>query len=336
MPKSETSLDELLHEIRRIEEHREQLSEDKIKAIYRQLMKDLRSFLGESYEKYADSDGRLYLSYLDAQNKRAWFLNEIAKNCAGISPELKKEMLDLVEETYSHTFEGMSEAVKTAAKNGNLALATQDIEVQPDILNQAVNNNISKLTLSQVMEKHRAEIIYQIQQELFIGLVRGDRYEQMAKRISERVGVSQSKAMNISRTESHRNTESGFMDCAERIQEGMTGSDYIYAATWHTMDDERVRPQKRIKTAKGWKTVWSKNNANHAKMEGQTVKAGEFFDLGNGVKAKCPGQSGSAANDCQCRCFLSYNLLTVEEFAKRTNQTPEQVRKKYNMKEPGK
>ena len=320
MPKSETSLEELLHEIRKIEEHREQLSEKKVKAIYRSLMKDLKAFVAENYEKYADADGRFYLSYLDAQNKRAWFLNEIVKQCDNISPQLKKEMLKLVDETYSHTYKGMVEAVKNAEKSGKLALATQDISVPKEVLKQAVDNNISKLTLPHVLEKHRQEIIYQIQQTLTIGLMTGDRYEQMAKRISERINVSYNKAVNIARTESHRNIESGFMDCAERIQDGLDGSGYIYAATWRTMNDERVRPQQRRKTKKGWKTSYSKNGANHMKMEGVTVAVGEQFDLGGGAKAKAPGKSGVAAHDCNCRCFIEYAIMTAKEYYKRTGK----------------
>ena len=70
----------------------------------------------------------------------------------------------------------MVEAVKNAEKSGKLALATQDISVPKEVLKQAVDNNISKLTLPHVLEKHRQEIIYQIQQTLTIGLMTGDRY----------------------------------------------------------------------------------------------------------------------------------------------------------------
>lgn len=320
MPKSENSLEKLLYDVRRIEEHREKLTEKKIKAIYQTLMKDLRAFVAEGYEKYADADGRLYLANLDAYRKRAWFLNEIVEHCDNIGPSLKREMRNLIDETYTKTYEGMVGAVKSAENSAELAALVEDIDIPAEIINQAANNNISKLTLNSVLEKHRQEIIYQLQNVLFMGLINGDRYDQMAKRIMERVDVSYNKAMNITRTESHRNTESGFMDAAERIQKGMEGSDYIYAATWRTMGDERVRPQQRRKTKSGWKTYWSKNGANHIKMEGVTVKVGEKFDLGNGVKAKAPSQSGVAAHDCNCRCFLEYNLMTVAEFAKATGK----------------
>lgn len=43
MPKTSKSLNDLLHEIRRIEESREVLTEKKIRAIYKQLLKELKS-----------------------------------------------------------------------------------------------------------------------------------------------------------------------------------------------------------------------------------------------------------------------------------------------------
>lgn len=331
MPKSEKSLNEILYDLKRIEEHREILTEKKIKAIYRQLENDLDAFIAKEYKKYADKDGRIYVSYLDAQRNKAWFLREIIKNVDGIEPLLVEELKTLIDATYEHCYTGMVEALEKADTRAEWARVTADISVQPDVLKQAINNNVSKLTLPVVMEKHRAEIIYQIQQVLTVGLISGDRYETMAKRISERLGVSESKAKNIARTETHRNIESGFMDCAEHIQEGMQGSGYIYAATWRTMKDERVRPQQMRKTKKGWVKTLSRSGADHMKMEGVTVKAGELFDLGGGVKAKAPSQSGVAAHDCNCRCFLEYNLMTVDEFAKATGQTAEQVRKKYNL-----
>lgn len=288
-------------------------------------------FIAEGYEKYADGDGRFFVSYLDAKNSKARFMQEIVASVDSISPAVKAEIEKLVDDTYQKSYEGMLKAFKKADTAKKFEEITKDIAVNPNVLKQAINNNISKLTLPAVLEKHRGEVIYQIQNELNIGLMQGDRYEKMAKRISERLGVSESKAMNITRTETHRNIESGFMDCAEHIQEGLDESDLIYAATWQTMEDERVRPQQRRKTSKGWKTTLSRNGANHIKMNGVTVKAGEMFDLGGGVKAKAPSQSGVAAHDCNCRCFLEYNLMTVEEFAMATNQTPEKVRKKYNM-----
>ncbi len=314
------SLSELLYDIKRISEHRKELTDKKIRKIYQSLSKSLDAFIADGYKKYADEEGRFYVSSLDAQNKKALFLREIAENVNSIALEIKKEIMTLVDDTYSKSYQGMMNAFKKADTSEEFEEATKNIDVNPNVLKNAVNNNISKLTLPAVLEKHRQEVIYQIQKELNIGLMQGDRYEKMAKRISERVNVSYNKAMNITRTETHRNIESGFMDCAEHIQEGLEDSELIYAVTWRTMKDERVRPNQRRKTKKGWVTSKSKNGANHQKMENVTVKAGELFDLGGGIKAKAPSQTGVASHDCNCRCFLEYNLMTVEEFEKATGK----------------
>ena len=334
MPKK-NSLNDLIYDLRRIEEHREVLTEKKIKAMYRSLSEDLDKFIADSYKKYADEDGRFYLSYLDAKNQRARFLEEVVENVDGLTPQLQKELSKLIDATYAETYKGFVEATKKAEEAGKFAEVVKDISVQPDVLKQAVNNNISKLTLEPVLQKHRGEIIYQIQQELNIGLMNGDRYEKMAKRISERIGVSYSKAMNITRTETHRNIENGLMDGAKKVSEDFGDYGLIYAVTWRTRKDQRVRPQVRRYNKKGkWKTSINPNGANHMELEGQTVKVGEKFDLGNyngrKVEAENPGNSRVAAHDCNCRCFLEYNIMTVEEFAKATGQSVKKVVKDSN------
>ena len=57
MPKSETSLEELLYDLRRIAEHREILTDKKIMAIYRSLEKDLKAYIAEKYFGIADITG---------------------------------------------------------------------------------------------------------------------------------------------------------------------------------------------------------------------------------------------------------------------------------------
>ncbi len=317
MPKAETSLSELLHEIRRIEEHREVLSEKKIRKIYKQLLKELRGVLGDAYTLYAGENGTLTVADLQRNAKLAWYLEEIEKNCNYYLPDVAEEIRDVVEQTYANCYAGMAEAVENSYDLSAL-------NVRPEVMKAAMNNNIEKLILPALLERNRQEVIYQIKQILNIGLMNGERYETMTRRITDSLDTSYKKAKTTVRTKSHRNIEGGFMDCAEHIQEGMEGSDYIYAATWHNMGDERVRPQQRRKTAKGWKTTYSKNGADHIKMEGQTVRAGKLFDLGyyNGqkVQARAPSHSGVAAHDCNCRCFVEYNLMTIEEFEAATKK----------------
>lgn len=307
-----------------MEEHREQLTKKKLQKIYRQLYRQLNEMVSEAYVAYADGEGRLSMAALQEQARLAWFLEEIDKACKEYLPQVGAEVQDLVETAYRQAFAGMSEAF-------NQGYDLAELGLNPFVAEAALQNDVVKLTLPPLLEKNRNEIAYEIKQVFNIGLMNGERYETMARRLQERLDVSYGKAENIVRTEGHRNTEKGFVDCGEQIQQGLTGSDLIYASTWRTMQDQRVRPQQRRKTKKGWKTSYSKNGANHMKMEGQTVRVGESFDLGGGVKAKAPGLSGVAAQDCRCRCFAEYNLMTVAEFAQATGQSEEKIREKYGI-----
>lgn len=308
MPESKESLEELLHEIRRIQGHREVLTEKKIRKIYKSLVKELNAFLGEYYVKYADDEGALTVAILQEKAKLAKFLEEIAENVNFFTPQVYKEIEQLVDQTYKACYEGMLKAVKQSYSLEGLT------DVRPEVMKRTIENNIEKLTLPALLEKHRKEIVYDIKQTLAIGLMNGERYETMARKITERVDISYGKATNIVRTESHRNVESGFNDCAKEISKGLEGSGLVYVKTWVTMKDERVRPQRRYKTKSGWKTSISRNGANHIKMEGVTVKATDKFKLEPGVYAECPGMSGTARNDCRCRCTIDYDLITQEEY----------------------
>lgn len=301
MPKAKTSLNELLHEIRRIEANREVLTETKIRKIYKSLVKDLNAFLAEYYVKYADkTDGTLTIAKLQEKMKFAKFLEEIENNVNFFTPKVKREIEDLVDRTYKACYEGMNKAVSEADDVKELVGASE-LNVRPEVMKQAVENNISKLTLKPLLEKNRQEIIYDIKQALTVGLMTGQRYDTMANKILEKVDFSYGKAIRVTRTETHRNIEAGFNDCAQEIAKGLEGSDIVYTKTWITMKDERVR-----RTSK----------ADHVKMEGVTVEATDNFKLEPGVYAPCPGSSGTARNDCNCRCTLEHKFMTREEFEK--------------------
>lgn len=317
MPKAKTSLNELLHEIRRIEEHRTVLTEKKIRKIYKSLVKDLNNFLAEYYAKYADkTDGTLTIAKLQEKMKFAKFLEEIENNVNFFTPKVKREIEDLVDRTYKACYEGMNKAVSEADDVKELVGASE-LNVRPEVMKQAVENNISKLTLKPLLEKNRQEIIYDIKQALTVGLMTGQRYDTMANKILEKVDFSYGKAIRVTRTETHRNVEAGFNDCAQEIAKGLEGSDIVYTKTWITMKDERVRPQVMYKTKSGWKKKISRNGANHVKMEGQIQKVEDPFIFSDGNKGMYPGDiSLPASQVCNCRCTLEHKFMTREEFEK--------------------
>lgn len=303
-------LDRLLVQVRRIEEHREKGVEKEIRKAYQELLKELRHYLADTYTQYAEDD---LLSYAILQRHSAYarFLEEVEQRINDISPDVKRLIRSTVDQTYEYTYNGMMDCVKKAVTDpaavGVLKACT------PDIIRRAVENPVSKLTLNDRLEKHRKEIVYNIKQDISVGLMNGDRYSTMANRVKKSVDDDYKKAIRIARTETHRVREAGNQDAALSVNEALKGSTagIQMMKTWRTMKDERVRPSHRYKTRKGWKTG-KPGKYDHKKMDGVTIPVDEEFTLPSGARTLAPGQSGVAGEDINCRCYLSYKLQKVE------------------------
>lgn len=303
-----TNLEKYLYQLRRIEEHREKKAEKEIRKIYKELLKELNGFLGNIYATYSEDD---MLNYADLAKAGmdARFLEEVEQRINSISPKVSKEIQETVQQTYEACYDGMRNAVVKAAGNRELlqqAFATVQA-CTPEVIRAAVNNPVSGLTLKDTLEKHRKEIIYDIKKNIGVGLTNGDRFSTMAGRIAESLDGDYTKAVRIVRTEAHRVRETGFNDAATAIDETLKkgSSGYVMAKTWHTMQDERVRPQKQ-----------KRKKYNHVKMDGVTIPQDELFKLPSGATCKAPSQTGVAGEDINCRCYLSYDLVLASELTK--------------------
>lgn len=304
-------LDRLLAQVRRIEEHREKGAEKEIRKVYQELLKELRYYLADAYTQYAEND-QLSYGILQKHSYYARFLEEVEQKINDISPEVKRLIRSTVDQTYEYTYNGMLDCVKKAVAASEVATGLK--ACTPDIIRRAVENPVSKLTLNDRLEKHRKEIVYNIKQDISVGLMNGDRYSTMANRIKKSVDGDYKKAIRIARTEAHRVREAGNHDAAVSVDDVLkTGeSGMRMMKTWKTMKDERVRPTK----AKG-----KNRKYDHRKMDGVTILVDEKFTLPSGARTMAPGQSGVAGEDINCRCYLSYGLQKAEKEPEKIEMT---------------
>lgn len=318
------TLEHYLRQMRLIEEHREKWCEENIRRHYRDLMTDLQEFLGVQYATLAVDD-KLTYEILHEKSSYARFLEEVEMRINKFSPEAAQEIRNTVQLTYDAAYKGMVDAVE---KSGTIEELNEQLKgiraVRPETIKNVVQNKI----MEKALEKNHKGLIYNIRQEIGIGLSQGDRMSTMAKRLSTQVEGGYKKAMLIARTEVHRAREAGYQDSSERLSKVLkdNDSDYVMVKTWKTMQDMSVRPYRK-KGKKGKISFIKGNGPDHIKMHGVTVLADEQFDLGDGNKTKAPGQSGVAGHDCNCRCYLSRDLMTKAEFEALTG-------KKVNSKKP--
>lgn len=304
----------LLAELRSKSLRDEKKSEAKIRKTYKSIMKDLQGFLGEEYAKLSQ-EGKLTYSMLQQKGEYARFLEEVTKRLDGVTPEIANEITRLVKETYELNYRGMVDSISKANDIKGLEDNLKSVKATiPTTVKATVNNPVDKITLKDTLEYNRAGITYNIRKQISIGLVNGDRYEEMAKRISSSLDSDYSKSIRIARTEAHKVREQGLcdsaVDCSNAIEKGDSG--LVMAKIWRTGQDGRVRD-------------------THAAMEGVTILTDEEFELPSGATTLTPGDSGVASEDVNCRCYCSYKLMTIEEFEKASGKTYEK-RKKQEQK----
>lgn len=320
-------LDWYLVQARRIAEHREAGAEVAIRREFKKLLKDLKAYIAEVHEKHAAGDGTLSFADLHKAGYDARFLEEIERRIGVVTPKVAKELHALVEDTYELSYKAMVEGVEKVANGADLGETFADaVAITPEQIKAAVSNPYMENAL---LKNHQA-IVYDIRQAVAVGLMNGDRYSTIAKKITvalDKETGPYKNAMLIARTEAHRVREAGNNDAAvavdKELQGGTTGM--RMTKTWKTMKDERVRPQYVRKRKKGgWTKGINKKAANHMTLEGQTVLADEDFDLGqyngNKVTAPSPGQSGVAGHDCNCRCYSSFEMMTDAEYYAKTGK----------------
>lgn len=315
-------LEYYLAQARRIEAHREASFEKEIKKTYTDLLHDLRGTLSDAYTKWG-TDDQLTFADLQKAGYDARFLQEIQQRVDVATKMQAARLQTTVREAYELAYKSMVEGVEKAAGN-DTELKKQfkgSVAIRPEQIKAAVNNPVAGLTLNDRLEKKRKDIVYTIKQTVGVGLMNGDRYTTMAKRIAEDLDGDYKKAIRIARTETHRVREAGNVDAAHGIDKVLQDNDsgLRLVKTWKTMKDERVRPQQWRKSGKGWKKTMG-TGANHIKMDGQTVLADEPFELGNGVTADAPGQSGVAAHDINCRCIVVYEMMDDAQYFKKTGK----------------
>lgn len=297
---TQKDLEYYLAQFRRIAEHREKGAMRKIWTEYKELLKDLKHFLADYYAEYAIDD-ELTFEILNGKRQYARFLEEVSEHVRHYMPRIAKETISVVDDTYRIAYDGMVDAVEKSVTTEDLKENLKGVKAAtPSQVRAGVLNDLSGITPEMTYTKDTAQFIYDLQLTLNTGLINGDRYSTMAKRVAERCDISYRRSQLIVRTETHRVREKGFLDSGIEINQVLEKGSTPQRITkrWKSMHDERVRHTKR---------------ANHREVDGVTVGIDEEFTLLNGVKAMSPGSSGTAYNDCNCRCILVYELKPIKK-----------------------
>lgn len=166
--------------------------------------------------------------------------------------------------------------------------------INPDVIRRAILAPIDRLTLNDRLERNRRKVIAEIRHQLTQGLILGNSYEEMAKRMEKVLEGNARKARVIARTETHRIRNTGKIDSAKRAAE--LGIDMV--KVWDATLDMRTRPA-------------------HRRLDGKKVAVNENFTSPSGGIGPAPGMMGNPKDDINCRCIFRLELAGYEPSVRR-------------------
>ena len=278
-----------------------EMSENTKKELVRAYKRSLKNVKGELqaiYEKY-EKDGKLTYAEMTKYNRLKKLFDGVNEELLELTGEVSKLTKELAKDQYhAGFFQGGYVIEQLAGKS----VVTNYGILNPKVVQAAVQNPISGLTLNERLQERRKEIIRECKASITQGLIRGESYAGMAKRITETFENDVVKANRVAQTEAHRCQQAG----ATYVIEMAAKKGIPVFKVWDAALDERTR-------------------AAHQILDGTKVKWDEDFKSPAGGIGPSPGQMGNAADDINCRCTIRPEIpgFEPEKRRERIGDSPE-------------
>jgi len=251
-------------------------------AKYRVANKELKVMFGDLYSKYGIKD-KLTYAEMQKYNRLKLAQKEITKTMNVLYLDEKRILTSGLSEMYRSGYYRTGFAIEKELQ-AKLSYKILDVER----IRAAIQNPISGLTLNQTLLKNKAQVISKINQSITQGLMRGEGYGKMAKRITKVLGGDAKKSIVVAQTEAHRVHNQASLESME-----------------HAND-------LGVKTKKIWvSTLDGETRDAHQMLDGQEADKNGNFHSENGGSGQAPGSLGEAADDINCRCNFIIELAGV-------------------------
>lgn len=250
--------------------------ERQITNSYKAAYTDLKAIFAEFYSKY-EQGGVLTYAEMQKYNRLKAMEKELQKTLTELYAIDRTTLNNGLGEVYKNGYYRTAYAIEkeVQAKLSYLPLDTARIKA-------AIQNPITGLTLNQILEKNRVEIISKINQEITRGLIKGQSYGKMAAAIKETLGNDAKKALLVAETEAHR------VHMAARLESAQHADDI------------------GVEMVKVWvSTLDDKTRDTHQTLDGQEADKNGNFHSTSGAVGPAPGHMGMASEDIRCRCTFT-------------------------------
>ncbi|AYC28716.1 phage minor head protein [Paenisporosarcina cavernae] len=250
-------------------------AESDIEKVFNKRLKTILFQVSEMFRKF-ERNGELSFTELNKYNR---YQKEM-KLISDLLTEHYRDLVKIIQEQNEYQYVSkylmtayIIEQSVTPAPNMGFSIPSSET------IKSVLLNPIAELTLPKVLEAHRNEIVRKINIEIAQGLIAGEGYTDIAKRIERQVGFSSKKARLVARTEAGRSRSIA----AEKVFDQAT-KHATMTKVWASMLDSRVR-------------------MSHRKLDADEADKDGYFHYKT-WKSKGPRLWGIAEMDIQCRCVV--------------------------------
>lgn len=263
----------------------------KIARKYANALEELRTVVRKNYDKYGE-EGKLTYDKMAKYDRIKKLDKEAAAVARKMHVQTSKITRKILRNTYKTSFNTVQSTVSEAVGK------TIRGQIKQEVINNALQNPVSGLTLNDRLRVRRSRIITDIQETIGQGLYNGESYTEMSQRLKGSLEDNVNKSKRIVRTETHRVMEKSKLDSAQHaVNQGVEMEKY-----WLDSSDERVRTSHRTMGEK-----YKKENA---------ISLDEnFVNNTTGGAGPAPGQMGTAKDDINCRCIMVTVVLNAQQEA---------------------
>jgi hypothetical protein len=251
----------------------DQLSEESINVLlseYKISYNELKSKIAVIYQKYS-KNGKLSFDDMQKYSRMKNLMESIRKEFIELGKKTIKNVEQVLTNEYNFGWLKQGYMMEVAIGTGGFGI------VNPKLLIKALDNQFTGYPISERVTNLIGDIITQIRQAITRGLIQGESYPTMTKRIIEIGNKNAWMIQRIIRTEAHRIQNQANLDVTEEAQ----SKGHNLEKYWVTAQDDAVRD-------------------SHEAMHNQKADKEGYFYSPSGARTKAPGGFGIPEEDINC------------------------------------
>ncbi|MFK9119129.1 phage minor head protein [Peribacillus frigoritolerans] len=278
-------MNRIMERIKKLTQQMEKKSnklETDVVSLYEKALNKYLSFLMKTYSNH-EVDGILTFQEMNKYGRMKSFDKATIDIMKDLYKDIETDLNSHLYNVYSESFYYTGWAIESdsKAKLGYRSLKNE-------VVKESIENEFVYLTLNKHLEKNRNDVILKLRNVITQGLVRGSTYKTMSKSVQEIFEGDVVKANRVVRTESGRVLEKAKLNSALHAE----SKGIQMGKKWNSVGDERVR-------------------VKHTALHDVTILVKGDFKIGDD-KAQAPKLFSRPENTINCRCFLTYEILGID------------------------